>query len=98
MPRPAPIGTRHEILALAREGMRQGDISAKVSVARKIVNRILLRQASTASLEPGKSTGAPRKTTAHQERAFFRIVPEDRFKIASALTEKKKFAWSVCCP
>ena len=33
MPRPARIGTRREIFALAREGMRQGDIAARVDVA-----------------------------------------------------------------
>ena len=66
MPRPTPIGTRHEIFALAHESMRQGDIAARVGVTRKNVNRILLRQAVTASLEPGKTAGAPRKTAAHR--------------------------------
>ena len=61
MPRPTPIGLRHEILALAREGMPQGDIAGRVGVRRETVNRILHRHATTGSLEPGKSTGAPRK-------------------------------------
>ena len=30
MPRPARIGTKREIFALAREGMRQGDIADRV--------------------------------------------------------------------
>ena len=63
MPRPTPIGLRHEILALAREGMPQGDIAGRVGVRRETVNRILHRHATTGSLEPGKSTGAPRKKT-----------------------------------
>ena len=80
MPRPALIGTRHEIFALASKGMHQSDIAAKVGVARKNVNHILLRQAATASLKPGKPTGAPRKTIAGQERAFFIMVHEDHVK------------------
>ena len=79
MPRPAPIDIRDEIFALAREGMRQGDIAAWVGVARKTVNRILLGQAATASLEPGQSTAALRKTAVRQGRALFRIVREDGF-------------------
>ena len=35
MHRPTPIGTRHETFALAHEGMRQGDIAARVGVTRK---------------------------------------------------------------
>ena len=63
MSRPTPIGTSYEILALAREGMRQGVTAATVGVAR--IN-ILLRQATTAKQEPGKSTRASRKTTDRQ--------------------------------
>ena len=62
MSRPTPIGTRREISALAREGKCQDDIG----VVRKNVNHILLRQAAIASLEPGKSSGTPGKTTASQ--------------------------------
>ena len=35
MPRPTPIVTRHGIFVLVREGMRQGDIAARVAVAGK---------------------------------------------------------------
>ena len=56
MPHATPTGTRHEIFALTHGGMHQGDIAARVGVARKTPNLILLRQAATASLEPGKST------------------------------------------
>ena len=95
MPRPTAIGTRHAIFALAREGMRQGYIAARVGVARKTVNRILLRQAATGSLEPGKSTGAPRKTTARQDRALIRMVREDRLKSARALNERMRNLYGV---
>ena len=51
MPCPILIVARHEIFALVREVMRQGEIAAKIGVARKTVNRILLRQAAIAGLE-----------------------------------------------
>ena len=90
MPCPTPIDKRHEIFVLAREGMRQGEITARVGVAQKNVNHILLRQAATANLETGKSTGAHWKTTAHQECTLFRMVCGDRFKGARALTERRE--------
>ena len=95
MPRPTPIGLRHEILALAREGMPQGDIAGRVGVRRETVNRILHRHATTGSLEPGKSTGAPRKTTARQDRALFRMVREDRFRSARSLNERMRNVYGV---
>ena len=73
-----------EIFVFARVGMHQGDIAARDGVARKTVNSILLRQAS---LQPRKPTGAPGKTTAHQECTLFRMVQENRFNSARALTE-----------
>ena len=72
----------HKILALAREGVCQGDIATRVDVARKPINRILLWQGATSCLGPGRSTVAPRKTTAHQECILFREV-----KSALALSE-----------
>ena len=63
MPRPTPMGIRHEVFALAREGIKQGAIAARVGLTRATVNRILKRHAATGSLVPGKSSGAPRKTT-----------------------------------
>ena len=95
MPRPTPIGLRHEILALAHEGMPQGDIAGRVGVRRETVNRILHRHATTGSLEPGKSTGAPRKTTARQDRALFRMVREDRFISARSLSERMRNVYGV---
>ena len=64
-------------------------------MARKIANRIIQRQDATASLEPGKSTGAPRKTTARQECALFRMVREHRFQSARGLTEMIRNLYAV---
>ena len=67
MPRPTLIGLRHKVLALAREGMLgQGAIAHRVGSTRATVNRILQRHATTGSLEPGKSPGAPHQTTPRQ--------------------------------
>ena len=43
------------------------------------VNHILQRHAATGTLVLGKSTGAPRKTTSHQDRALCRMVRQDHF-------------------
>ena len=74
MPRPTPLGIRHEVFALSREGIKQGAIAAGVGLTRASVNRILKRHAATGSLVPGKSSGAPRKTTLRQDRALLRMV------------------------
>ena len=54
------------------------------------VNRILKRHAATGSLVPGKSSGAPRKTTPRQDRALLRMVRQDRFLSARALTARMR--------
>ena len=74
MPRPTPMGIRHEVFALAREGIKQGAIAALVGLTRATVNRILKRHAATGSLVPGKSSGTPRKTTPRQDLALLRMV------------------------
>ena len=74
MPHPTPMGIRHEVFALAREGIKQGAIAARVGLTRATVNRILKRHAATGSLVPGKSSGAPRKTTPRQDHALLRMV------------------------
>ena len=61
MPRPTPMGIRHEVFALAREGIKQGAIAARVGLTRATVNRILKRHAATGSLVSGKSSGAPQR-------------------------------------
>ena len=52
MPRRTPMGIRHEVFALAREGIKQGAIAARVGLTRATVNRILKRHAATGSLVP----------------------------------------------
>ena len=86
MPRPTPMGIRHEVFALAREGIKQGAIAARVGLTRATVNRILKRHAATGSLVPGKSSGAPQKTTPRQDRALLRMVRQACFLSARALT------------
>ena len=88
MPCPTPTGIRHEVFALAREGIKQGAIAARVGLTRATVNRILKRHAATGSLVPGKSSGAPRKTTPRQDHALLRMVGQDRFLSARALTAR----------
>ena len=90
MPRPTPMGIRHEVFALAHEGIKQGVIAARVGLTRATVNRILKRHAATGSLVPGKSSGAPRKTTPRQDRALLRMVRQDRFLSARALTARMR--------
>ena len=90
MPRPTPMGIRHEVFALAREGIKQCAIAARVGLTRATVNRILKRHAATGSLVPGKSSGAPRKTTPRQDRALLRMVRQDRFLSARALTVRMR--------
>ena len=90
MPRPTPMGIRHEMFALAREGIKQGAIAACVGSTRATVNRILKRHAATGSLVPGKSSGAPRETTPRQDRALLQMVQQDRFLSARALTARMR--------
>ena len=90
MPRPTPMGIRHEVFALVREGIKQGAIAARVGLTRATVNRILKRHAATGSLVPGKSSGAPRKTTPWQDRALLRMVRQNRFLSARALTARMR--------
>ena len=78
------------VFALAREGIKQGAIAARVGLTRVTVNRILKRHAATGSLVPGKSSGAPRKTTPWQDRALLRMVRQDRFLSARALTARMR--------
>ena len=76
MPRPIPIGIRYEVLALAHEGMRQSANTGRVGLTHATINRILPRHVATGTLEPSKSTVAPRKTTFCQDCALFRMVAE----------------------
>ena len=82
---PTPIRIRHEVIALASEGMRQSVIAGRVGLTRATVNHILRRHAATGTLVPGKSTGVPRKTTPRQDHALLRMVRQDCFISARAL-------------
>ena len=90
MHRPTPMGIRHEVFALAREVIKQGAIAARVGLTRATVNHILKRHAVTGSLVQGKFSGAPRKTTPRQDRALPRMVRQDRFLRARALTARMR--------
>ena len=61
-------------LHLPVRAFKQGAIAARVGLTRATVNRILKRHAATGSLVPGKSSGAPRKTTPWQDRALLKMV------------------------
>ena len=61
MPRPTPMGIRHEVFALAREGIKQGAIAARVGLTLATINRILKRHAAIGSLVPGSLQGLPER-------------------------------------
>ena len=84
------MGIRHEVIALARDCINQGAFAAHVGLTHATVNHILKRQAATGSLVPGKSSGAPRKTTSRQDRALLRMARQDRFLSARALTAQMR--------
>ena len=47
MPRPTLIGVRHEVFALAREGLQHSAIAGRIGLTRATVNIILQSHAST---------------------------------------------------
>ena len=51
---------------------------------------VLWRHAATGTLVPDKSTGIPRQTTPHQGCVLLRMVPQDRFISAQALTAQMR--------
>ena len=55
MPRPTPIGIRHEVLALACGGIRQSATAGRMGLTCATVNRILWWHVATGNLVPGKS-------------------------------------------
>ena len=76
---------------------KQCPILHRLAQGMKTVNLMLLRQAATASLEPGKSTGAPRKKDhSLPKSALFRKVCEDHFNIARTLTERMSNLYGEC--
>ena len=89
-PHPTPICVRHEVFAVAREGMLHSAIVGCMGLTRATVNRILYRHAGTGTLVPGKSMGAAQKTTNRQDHALLRMVRQDRFICAWALTAQMR--------
>ena len=90
IPRPNPIGIRHVVLVLAREGMWQSAIAVRWGLTPATVNHILRKHVATRTLVPGKSIGAPRKTTPHQDRALLRMARQHRFINAQALVVRMR--------
>ena len=87
MPRPTPTGIKHEVLALADETLRQSAIAGRMGLIGATVKRILQRHGgATGTLVPGKSTGAPWKTTPRPDCALLRMVRQDRSISTRALT------------
>ena len=78
MPHATSIKIRHEVLALACEGMWQSTIAGRMGLTHATINRIFRRHAATGKLMPGKATRAPWKTTPRQDHALFRMVQPDR--------------------
>ena len=84
-PGPSPLGIRHEVLALAHEGMWLSAIAGCVGLTRATLNCIMRRHAALWTLVPGKSTRAPQKTTPRLDCTLFRMVQQDRFINARVL-------------
>ena len=51
--------------------------------------------AAAGTLVPGKSTGAPGETTAHQDRALLTMVQQDRFVSARTLTARVRNLYGI---
>ena len=92
MPRPTPIDIRHEVLAFACEGIWRSAIAGHIDLTHATVNCILRRHAATGILVPGKSTGAPRKTTPRQDHALLRMLRENR--LIGLMPWWRR--WSIC--
>ena len=95
IPRPSPIGIRHNVLAFAREDMRQSAIADHVGLTRATVNQILQGNAATGVLEPGKSTGVSWRTTPRQNSALLKMIRQDRFISAPALTACMRYLFGM---
>ena len=99
MPHPTPIGIRHEMLALALEGMRQSAIAGHMGLTHATINRIFQRHVANGTLVPDKSTGASWKTTPHQDHALLRMVWQECFISAWALDDVgEEFVWNEGWP
>ena len=99
MIQPTPIRIRHELLALACQGMWQNAIAGREGLTHATVNHMLQRHAANGTLVPSKSTRAPRKTTPRQDCALLRLVQEDHFIRAQAsICMDEEFVWNGSWP
>ena len=78
------------MLALAHKDMWQSAIVGRVGLTHATTDRNFWRHAATGILVPGKSTGALRKTTPHRNCALLRMVWQDCFISARALTARMR--------
>lgn len=86
MPGPINIGLRNQVVAYSNTGMKQGEIAQIIGVSRATVNRVLRRRVETGSVDPGKSTGRPRITTAREDRRLFNIARRNRTKSSTSIS------------
>ena len=68
--------------------MRPGAIATQLNVSRKSVWSILSVHRRTQDATPRKSSGHPGKTTAPQDRLFFRMVRRRRRRSAASLRDE----------
>ena len=95
MPHLFPIGITHEVLALAREGLRQRAIAGRVVLTRATVNCILWRHAATVTLVPGKSS----EEHTSSGPCFVENDPTGSLHTCSDLDDTdEEFAWSGGSP
>ena len=95
MPHPTSIVIRHEVLALACEGMWQSTIAGRMGLTRVTINHIFRRHAATGKLMPGKAMRAPWKTTPRQDHALFRMVQTDHSGLDGV---DEEFVWNEGWP
>ena len=92
IPRPSPIGIRHEVLALAHEITQQSAIAGRVGLTLATVNRILQRHAATGTLVPASLWGLHRRP--HLVKTVFCSEWSDR--IASCVLGSWWRRWGIC--
>ena len=92
MPHPTPLGIRHEVFALAREGIKQGAIAARVGLTLATINHILKRHAAIGSLVPGSLQGLPERQ--HLDKTVHCWGWSDR--IVSWVLGPWRWGWEIC--
>ena len=74
------VEQRNLILQLSCDGLTGRKIAELLAIHHSTVNRFLKRNKVTGSVEPGRSSGRPRKTDERGNRRLFRLVKENRRK------------------